>query len=191
MQFKLIIGCGGSGLATMIAHWQRLAYGRNRNPDSYCYLAIDSNRDALIGFKSALSRLGGGVRPFVQTIQIGRDDNRVDDNRVENLVDKYFVAPFKGGGNDVGKARLQKHWWHDENGRPYRGNPGIMGVDYNAVDCYGFTKDSECFLRNSDIKEYENSFNAGRNGDDTRRDRKLLLHKTEILKLKKKLEMEH
>ena len=133
----------------MLAHWQRLAYGRNRNPDSYCYLAIDSDRNALFDFKSAMSRLGGGVRPFVQTIQIGRDDNRVDDNRVEDLVYKHFVAPFKDGGNDVGKARLQKHWWHDENGRPYRGNPGIMGVDYNAVDCYGFTWDGLLAIENA------------------------------------------
>ena len=144
MKFKLIIGCGGSGLATMIAHWQRLAYGRNRNPDSYCYLAIDSGRNALIDFQSAMERLGGGVRPLVQTIQIGRDDNRVED-----LVYKHFVAPFKDGGNDVGKARLQKHWWHDENGRPYRGNPGIMGVDYNAVDCYGFTWDGLLAIENA------------------------------------------
>ena len=41
------------------------------------------------------------------------------------------------------------------------------------------------------IKEYLNSFDAGRFGDTTRRDRKLLLHKEEILKIKKKLETEH
>ena len=62
---------------------------------------------------------------------------------------------------------------------------------FSIVDCYGFIKDGECFLRNSYIKEYTNSFDAGRFGDTTRRDRKLLLHKEEILKIKKKLETEH
>ena len=62
---------------------------------------------------------------------------------------------------------------------------------FSLVDCYGFIKDNECFLRNSYIKPYSNSFDAGRFGDTSRRDRKLLLHKDEILKIKKKLEQEH
>ena len=61
----------------------------------------------------------------------------------------------------------------------------------SLVDCYGYIKDGECFLRNSYIKEYSNSFDAGRFGDSSRRDRKLLLHKDEIIKMKKKLETEH
>jgi len=59
---------------------------------------------------------------------------------------------------------------------------------FSIVDCYGFIKDDECFLRNSYIKEYSNSFDAGRFGDTSRRDRKLLLHKEEIAKIKKKIE---
>lgn len=62
---------------------------------------------------------------------------------------------------------------------------------FSIVDCYGFIKNGECFLRNSYIKEYSNSFDAGRTKDSTRRDRKLLLHKDEIEKIKKKLETEH
>lgn len=61
----------------------------------------------------------------------------------------------------------------------------------SLVDSYGFIKDDECFLRNSYIKEYSNSFNAGRYGDTTKRDRKLLLHKIEIEKLKKSIDQEH
>ena len=62
---------------------------------------------------------------------------------------------------------------------------------FSIVDTYGYIKDGECFLRNSYIKEYSNSFDAGRYGDTSRRDRKLLLHKQEIEKIKKKLEQEH
>lgn len=61
----------------------------------------------------------------------------------------------------------------------------------SLVDCYAYIKNDECFLRNSYIKEYSNSFDAGRFGDNSRRDRKLLLHKEEIVKIKKKIETEH
>ena len=61
---------------------------------------------------------------------------------------------------------------------------------FSIVDTYGFIKDGECYLRNSYIKEYSNSFDAGRGGDTSRRDRKLLLHKDEILKIKKKIEQD-
>ena len=62
---------------------------------------------------------------------------------------------------------------------------------FSIVDCYAYVKNGEAFLRNSYIKEYTNSFDAGRYGDTSRRDRKLLLHKQEIEKIKKKLEQEH
>lgn len=62
---------------------------------------------------------------------------------------------------------------------------------FSIVDCYGYIKDGECFLRNSYIKEYENSFDGVRKSNDSKRDRKLLLHKQEILKIKKRLETEH
>ena len=62
---------------------------------------------------------------------------------------------------------------------------------FSIVDTYGFIKNNECFLRNSYIKEYTNSFDAGRHGDTSRRDRKLLLHKIEIQKMKKRIEQDH
>ena len=62
---------------------------------------------------------------------------------------------------------------------------------FSINDCYGFVKDDECFLRNSYIKEYANSFDAGRQGETTRRDRKLLLHKQEIEKIKKRIAEDH
>ena len=58
----------------------------------------------------------------------------------------------------------------------------------SITDCYGYIKDGECFLRNSYIKQYSNSFDAGRYGDTSRRDRKLLLHRDEIAKIRKKIE---
>ena len=62
---------------------------------------------------------------------------------------------------------------------------------FSIVDCYGFIKNSECFLRNSYIKEYANAFPSSNKEDKTRRDRKLLLHKLEIEKIRKKVEQDH
>ena len=66
----------------------------------------------------------------------------------------------------------------------------VRAGHFSIVDTYGFVKNGECFLRNSYIKEYENSFSSGRKGDNSRRDRKLLLHKIEIEKIKKRVEQD-
>ena len=66
----------------------------------------------------------------------------------------------------------------------------VRAGHFSLVDCYGYITNDEVFLRNSYIKEYANSFDAGRVGDNTRRDRKLLLHKVQIQKLKKQIEQE-
>lgn len=51
-------------------------------------------------------------------------------------------------------------------------------------------KTGEAYLKNAYIAPYENSFNAGRKKNDDRKDRKLLLHKNEILRIKKSLEQD-
>lgn len=66
----------------------------------------------------------------------------------------------------------------------------VRAGHFSLVDCYGYITNDEVFLRNSYIKEYANSYDAGRVGDNTRRDRKLLLHKVQIQKLKKQIEQE-
>ena len=57
----------------------------------------------------------------------------------------------------------------------------------NINECYGRVKNSEIFLTNMYIAKYDegNRFNH-----DERRERKLLLHKREILKLRDKVEQE-
>ena len=46
-------------------------------------------------------------------------------------------------------------------------------------------KDGEAFLKNAYIEQYSNAFDGVRKKTNERRDRKLLLHKTEISKLEK------
>ena len=51
-------------------------------------------------------------------------------------------------------------------------------------------RNNEVWLKNAFIQNYDKSFTGGRNKADERQDRKLLLHKKEILKIKKSLEQE-
>ena len=63
----------------------------------------------------------------------------------------------------------------------------IRGGKCNLKDCYADVRNGEIFILNMHISPYEqgNIFNV-----DPLRERKLLLHKREILKLKNKLEIE-
>ena len=130
MRYKLIIGCGGSGLATMTEFCKRLAYSRNRNAQEYRFLAIDSDKSALSDFVTCIHLLGDGhFARYVHTFLLDRD--------IGEIVQESFIDPFKDGENSDGKKRLQRHWWHDENGRPYGGSVNRR----RAVDIYGVTWD--------------------------------------------------
>lgn len=57
-------------------------------------------------------------------------------------------------------------------------------------ESFAHIKNNEVWLKNAYIENYSNSFYTGRNKSSERKDRKLLLHKKEILKIKKTLEQE-
>ena len=65
----------------------------------------------------------------------------------------------------------------------------VRAGHFSITDCYAYIKNNECFLRNSYIKTYDNAYITNKNHDE-KRDRKLLLHKVEIRKIKKKIETE-
>ena len=130
MHGKLIIGCGGSGLATMTEFCKRLAYSRNRNSQEYRFLAIDSDKSALSDFVTRIHLLGDGhFARYVHTFLLDRD--------IGDIVQESLIDPFKNGENLDGQKRLQRHWWHDANGQPYRGSL----TQHRAVDLYGVTWD--------------------------------------------------
>lgn len=66
----------------------------------------------------------------------------------------------------------------------------VRAGHFSIVDCYAYIKNDECFLRNSYIKTYDNAYVTNKDQDE-KRDRKLLLHKDEIRKIKKKIETEN
>lgn len=57
-------------------------------------------------------------------------------------------------------------------------------------ESFVIVKNNEVWLKNAFVQNYDKSFNGGRNKDDEKQDRKLLLHKGEILKIKKSLEQD-
>lgn len=57
-------------------------------------------------------------------------------------------------------------------------------------ESFVIVKNNEVWLKNAFIQNYDKSFNGGRNKSDEKQDRKLLLHKKEILKIKKSLVQE-
>ena len=57
-------------------------------------------------------------------------------------------------------------------------------------EAFVIVKDNEVWLKNAFIQNYDKSFTGGRNKSDEKHDRKLLLHKAEIFKIKKSLEQE-
>ena len=57
-------------------------------------------------------------------------------------------------------------------------------------ESFVIVKNNEVWLKNAFVQNYDKSFNGGRNKADEKQDRKLLLHKGEILKIKKSLEQD-
>lgn len=63
---------------------------------------------------------------------------------------------------------------------------GHMSIKESFVN----VKDGEVLLKNAYIEQYSNAFDGARKRSDERKDRKLLLHKTEIAKLEKAVSQE-
>lgn len=57
-------------------------------------------------------------------------------------------------------------------------------------ESFVIVKNNEVWLKNAFIQNYDKSFTGGRNKSDEKKDRKLLLHKKEIFKIKKALEQD-
>ena len=57
-------------------------------------------------------------------------------------------------------------------------------------ESFAHIKNNEVWLKNAYIENYSNSFYTGKNKANERKDRKLLLHKKEILKLNDRVKLE-
>jgi len=66
----------------------------------------------------------------------------------------------------------------------------IRNGHVSIKESFALIKNNEVWLKNAFIENYSNSFYSSRNKSNERKDRKLLLHKKEILKIKKALEQE-
>ena len=134
MHCKLVIGCGGAGLTTMAALCKRIAYCRNHDFDGYWFLAVDSDEGALSNFRSVGLLQGGRIARHMRMFMLGQGYLGFEDITVP-----YLEVPFVNGNNVEGHERIKKHWWHDGDGRPYRGGRLPFANHVSAVERYGIT----------------------------------------------------
>ncbi|MBQ8430725.1 MAG: SsrA-binding protein SmpB [Clostridia bacterium] len=66
----------------------------------------------------------------------------------------------------------------------------IRAGHVSIKEAFVHIKNNEAWLKNAYIQAYDKAFDSRRNKADERKDRKLLLHKNEILRIKKSLEQE-
>lgn len=120
MPANIIVGCGGSGIKTILRFNQLLAEDqrlRETVDNDYFYVAVDTEAAQLNSFESTIKEQMRGVgTPYTATIYLSKNLDIL-----QPLVDEYFVKPFAKAKLPNDKLnRLLEHWWWepDENGRP-------------------------------------------------------------------------
>ena len=130
---NLIIGCGGSGITTMTALNRLLVQNPEMLPrmcNEIYYMAVDTEKTALDQFEEDIvKQMGNYARPYVQTIQLSRNVNILNE-----VIKPNFVDPFSLNPDDQGLARLRENWWFDVNGNPFTA-PKVTNLIQGAGQC--------------------------------------------------------
>lgn len=121
MNFSLIIGCGGAGIAAM-GEAVRLLAVRPGGLERVACLAVDGDQGALDGVASWAGRRleKGHGKLLMRALRIGRED----------LV--ALEGAFRGA-SEKGRGRLEENWWTDGQGRPFSGR------GRSPIEVYGAT----------------------------------------------------
>ena len=131
----LLVGVGGSGLNTLAETHRLIAANfamRSRMANEVFYLAVDTERSALDGFRSSVERnaaLAGENPPVVVTVPLSHGIECLHE-----IVHPAFEEPFFGKPDDPGLARLRDHWWFDPDGKPFSA-PRVRNITYGAGQC--------------------------------------------------------
>ena len=116
---NLFIGCGGSGLATLTSLNRLLAQNKGSLPrleDEVYYLAVDTDLSALDNFERDIrEQTGTSPAPFIQRVHLLEGIGDFDE-----VISPNFIEPFSLQPRAEGLKRLREHWWHDQNGNPFR-----------------------------------------------------------------------
>ena len=128
----IVVGCGGSGLATiqklnrMLASNPALA---DRMGDEMFYLAIDTDMAPLTAFSENISEdMNGRPAPFIAEIQLSRGIRQL-----KQITDACMVHPFKGRSDSPALDRLKEHWWF-RRGKPFEA-PAVTNLMTGAGQC--------------------------------------------------------
>lgn len=111
----ILIGCGGSGITTMMRFNEMLAGNRqwrDRLWEEVSYLIVDTEVSKTITFKELVKeQLGRARTPIVKLAQITRGYDTLGE----------IIAPNFEDENDPEKAELLRpYWWYSPDGEPYR-----------------------------------------------------------------------
>jgi hypothetical protein len=133
---QIFVGCGGSGLNTLRRINQLLSQDnrwRHRLGQDIYYIAVDTNEKDLNAFEKGVKDDCRGIKaPYVGRISLGQGLQSIYPRLQRN-----FIDPFnrEGGiGTSEGKNRLEKYWWHDEDGRPFEAGK-VRELNTGAGQC--------------------------------------------------------
>ncbi len=128
----IVVGCGGSGLATiqklnrMLASNPALA---DRMGDEMFYLAIDTDMTPLTAFSETINAdMNGRPAPFIAEIQLSQGVRQL-----KQITDPCLVNPFKGKSDSPALDRLKEHWWF-RRGKPFEA-PAVTNLMSGAGQC--------------------------------------------------------
>ncbi len=133
-QKTLLVGCGGSGITTLLRFNELLAGNQEWREvlwESVSYLVIDTEVEKTLGFRDAVNRqLGRAKKPIMRLVQITKGYQQLDDI-VGDKIDPRAGTP-EG-------ARIRENWWFapDEGGAPgtaYRAQY-IRDIEHGAGQC--------------------------------------------------------
>ena len=123
----MIIGCGGSGIQTLIRLNAMFAGNRNCIDDMYenlIYITVDTDDKDTRQLEEAVKDQMGGVKPpLIHSFFLPGNGKFPT---LESIVNKYFDDEKRGKKSpEGGYERLKEFWWHcpNENGELGKGEP--------------------------------------------------------------------
>lgn len=126
----LLIGCGGSGITTLIRLNELLSSNpkfRDDVRENISYLVVDTNKKALNSFESTIkSQMGEAGQPYVATAHITNGYNNLN-----QIVRPNFDT---SSGDSENLEKLKEHWMFSPDGEPFRGIQ-IKNLEGGAGQC--------------------------------------------------------
>lgn len=130
---NILVGCGGSGIRTLIRLNELLAedsYWRTRVDEDIYYVLVDTDTSAFDEFDTAIrQQLHGTALPVVKIVRLAQGMNNL-----QPTVDEFFINRFPEGSDDAGRERLLEHWWNRGEDDPFRA-PKVKPLYRGAGQC--------------------------------------------------------